>query len=215
MGRSFLATDRLYSYLLASQPPEHEQLRALRQFTATLPNARLQIAPEQAPFLAFLIRLVGARKVLELGTFTGYSTLAMALALPTDGELVTCDISEEWPAIGHPYWKRANVAHKVSVQIGPALYTLNKLKTKFDLIFIDANKSDYDAYYEAALRLARPGGLIIIDNTLFGGRVATQKCSEQTTRSIQSLNAKIAADARVDCVLLAVGDGMTLVRRMK
>src|SRR5690242_16400187 len=134
MGRSLLATDQLSSYLLASQPPEHEELRSLRESTAALPNARFQIAPEQAPFLAFLIRLIAARKVLELGTFTGYSTLAMALALPTDGELVTCDINEEWPAIGRPYWERANVGHKISLQIGPALDTLNKLTTTFDLV---------------------------------------------------------------------------------
>lgn len=217
MGRSLLATDQLYSYLLANQPPEHDELRKLREFTATLPNGRFQIAPEQAPFLAFLVRLIGARRVLELGTFTGYSTLAIALALPADGQLVTCDISKDWPAIGRQYWERANVNDKIAVRIGPACDTLDKLKadpaSKFDLVFIDANKTDYDSYYESAFLLVRLGGLIVLDNALFGGRVADRDSSEQTTRAIRALNAKIANDARVDRVLLAVGDGMTLVHR--
>jgi caffeoyl-CoA O-methyltransferase len=217
MGRSLLAADQLYSYLLASQPPEHEELRKLREFTATLPGARLQIAPEQAPFLAFLVRLIGARHVLEIGTFTGYSTLAMALALARPGRLLTAEINGEWPAIGRPYWERANVSDKIEVCLGPARDTLEILKVKsarqFDFVFIDANKEDYDNYYEAALSLIRPGGLIALDNILFSGRVAAPENSEQNTISIRKLNAKIAADSRVDRVVIAVGDGMTLVRR--
>ena len=159
MGRSLLATDQLYSYLLASQPPEHEELRKLREFTATLPNRRFQIAPEQAPFLAFLVRLIGARNVLELGTFTGYSTLAMALALPPDGQLMTCDISKEWPAIGRQYWERASVNNKITVCIGPACETLDKLKAdragKFDLVFVNANKTG--VFAREARRIDHPG----------------------------------------------------------
>lgn len=218
MGRSLLAADQLYSYLLANQPPEHDELRKLRDYTATLPNARFQIAPEEAPFLAFLIRLTAAREVLEIGTFTGYSALAMALALPGHGHLLTCEINKEWPAIGRPYWERANVHQKIEVRVGPALTTLAELKNEnaghFDFIFIDANKEDYDNYYEAALSLIRPGGLIALDNTLFGGRVAVPENLEQTTISIRALNAKVARDTRVDRVVLSIGDGMTLVRRL-
>jgi predicted O-methyltransferase YrrM len=216
MGRSLRAVDdRLYSYLLANQPPEHAEARKLRERTATMPNARLQITPEQGPLLAFLVRPIGARRVLEIGTFTGYSALVLALALPDDGCVLTCEVSEAWAAIGRPYWQRAGVVRKIDLRIGPALETLAKLKrsgTVFDFAFIDANKEDYERYYETALGLVRPGGLIVLDNTLWRGAVAVHEECDIGTVAIRKINEKIAADPRVDHVLVTVGDGMTLVR---
>jgi O-methyltransferase len=167
---------RLHAYLLANEPPEHEELRKLRERTATMPVARMQIAPEQGHFLAFLARPIGARRTLELGTFTGYSALAVALALPARGRVVTCDIDAEWVDIARPYWDRAGVADRIEVVVGQAGSTLQQMESggaeHFDLAFIDANKEQYDSYYESALRLVRPGGLIVMDNMLQHGRVA-------------------------------------------
>lgn len=209
--------DRLYAYLLASEPPEHEQLQQLRERTSRLPDARLQIAPEQGHFLSFLVRLIAARHILELGTFTGYSALAMALALPCDGRVVTCDVSEEWANVGRPYWRNAGVEEKIEVRIGPALKTLEVLENEpaglFDLAFIDADKKPYDEYYERTLRLVRPGGLIVLDNMFRQGRVANAEESDPDPASVRKLNAKIATDERVDRVILPICDGMTLVRR--
>jgi O-methyltransferase len=208
---------RLHAYLLANEPQEHEELRKLRERTGTIPLARMQIAPEQGHFLGFLGRLIGARRTLELGTFTGYSALAMALALPSSGRVVTCDINVEWVNIGRPYWDRAGVADKIEVMIGRALDTLKRLESEgaehFDLAFIDADKEQYDRYYESALRLVRPGGLIVLDNMLQHGRVADPNESHVDTVAVRKLNAKIAGDDRVDRVILPLGDGMTLVRR--
>ena len=208
--------DRLHEYLRAHQPPEHEQLKALRARTATLPDARMQITLEQGHFLGLLVRLIVARRVLEIGTFTGYSALAMALALPVDGRLITCDISEEWTRIARTYWQRAGVADKMDLRIAPALVTLAQLGREgglWDLVFIDADKIGYDAYYEAALRLVRPGGLIVLDNMLRRGRVADLCDNEADTAALRDMNTKIAADERVDRVLLPVASGMTLARR--
>ncbi len=215
MGYAIALDARLHAYLVSSEPPEHEELRKLRERTATMPNARLQIAPEQGHFLAFLVRLMGARRVLEIGTFTGYSALAMALALPADGCLVTCDVNEEWVDIGRPYWARAQVADKIDVRIGAALESLTSLAagdSAFDLVFIDASKDEYDAYYEKALMLVRQGGLIVLDNMLQNGRVADPADSGPRTVPIRALNDKISRDERVDRVVLPVGDGMTLAR---
>lgn len=215
MGRSITnLSDRLYAYLVANQPPEHEELRKLRECTAALPNARLQIAVEQGHLLAFLTKLIGARRILEIGTFTGYSALVFALALPADGLVVTCDINDEWVSVGRAHWERAQVAQKIDVRIGAARDTLAGLTSEdpFDLVFVDANKEDYDAYYEAALRLVRPGGMVVLDNTLFRGSVVLPDTDDARTKTIRDLNTKIASDTRADCVMLAVGDGMTLVR---
>lgn len=210
--------ERLRGYLLEIEPPEHDELRRLRETTGKLPLARFQIAPEQGHLLAFLVRLIGARQTLEIGTFTGYSTLAVALALPPGSRLVACEIDEKWISIGYPFWQRAGVAGKIDVKVGPAQETLGSLEQSgaadsFDFAFIDANKEDYDTYYEYALRLVRPAGVIALDNMFFRGSVVDPQDADPLVSSIRRLNAKIATDERVDRVVLPVGDGMTLVRR--
>jgi O-methyltransferase len=210
--------DRLYAYMLAHEPPEHLHLRALRECTQRMPRGRMQITLEQGHLLALLVRLIGARRVLEIGTFTGYSALAMALALPADGRVVACDISDEWTGVARTYWQRAGVADKIDLRVAPALTTLAQLEREgaldgFDLAFIDADKTGYDAYYEAALRMVRPGGLIVLDNMLRRGRVADPGDGEADTVALRNLNTKIAADDRVDRVLLPIASGMILARR--
>jgi len=219
MAEKFTRLDeRLYAYLLAHEPPEHEQLRALRQHTQNMPDARMQITPEQGHLLAFLIRLMGARRALEVGTFTGYSALAMALAMPAEGRIVACDINEQWTSIGGEHWQRAGVAGKIDVRIAPAVDTLTQLERdggtdRFDFAFIDADKPGYDTYYEHTLRLVRPGGLIVLDNMLRRGRVADPDESDADTVALRKLNTRIAGDDRVDRVLLPIASGMTLTRR--
>ena len=180
-----LLNDRVRDYLLANEPPEHEELCKLRELTQKRPDARFQISAEQGHFLALLVRLMDAGRLLEIGTYTGYSTLAMALSLPTDGRLVTCDLNEETVSVGRPHWARAGVAERIEVIIGPALATLAELERsiacRFDLAFIDADKPTYDRYYEFALRLVRPGGLIVLDNMLRRGEVADLECSDPFT----------------------------------
>ncbi len=210
--------DRLREYLLAIEPPEHDELRRLREATSHLPLAHLQIAPEQAHLLSFLVRLTGARQALELGTFTGYSALAVALALPPEGRLIACEIDERWISVGFPFWRRAGVAEKIEVKVGPAHATLRSLEEaggagSFDFAFIDANKEDYDSYYESSLRLVRTGGVIALDNMFFRGNVVDPHPSDPLLSTIRRLNAKIADDERIDRVVLPLGDGMTLVRR--
>jgi O-methyltransferase len=188
--------------------------RRLREETAKLPQAGMQISAHQGQQMALLARAVGARRVVEVGTFTGYSALCVAEALPPDGKLWCCDVSEEWTAIGRRYWKEAGVDGKIELTIGSALTTLDGLLAKglagqLDLAFIDANKNDYDAYYERCLTLLRRGGLILIDNVLWGGSVIDRDDKTADTQAIRALNAKLRADERVDLTLFAVGDGMT------
>jgi predicted O-methyltransferase YrrM len=208
----------LYAYLLDHQPPEHAALRALREATREMERAFMQISIDQGHFMALLLKLIRARRVLEIGTFTGYSALAMALALPRDGRVITCDINDEWVSIGRRYWEAAGAAGRIEVRLGPALETFAALESSsgresFDAVFIDADKDNYGGYYEASLRLVRRGGLIIVDNVLRFGRVIDADDLDAATVAIRELNNRIASDERVDCVMLPIGDGVTLVRR--
>ena len=220
MSRVTIGLDeRLNTYLAACGDREHPVAERLRASTAELPESSLQIAPEQGQLLGFLVRLIGAGTALEIGTFCGYSALWIALALPDDGRLIACDINEEWTAIGRRAWQEAGVADRIDLRIGPAADTMETLEddgwtARFDFIFIDADKGGYDAYYERALRLVRSGGLIVFDNMLRGGAVADPDDRSRTTGIIRTLNAKIAADIRVDKVLVPIGDGLTLVRKI-
>jgi predicted O-methyltransferase YrrM len=218
MTRASIGLDeRLNEYLVLSGSREDPVATRLRTDTAAMPNASMQIAAEQGQLLAMLVKLVGARRALEVGTFCGYSALWVALALPADGKLVACDINAEWTAIGKRYWNEAGVANKIDLRLGPASDTLATLEATeagtFDFAFIDADKGGYDDYYERALRLLRSGGVIVFDNVLWSGRVVDPSNRDADTRAIRALNAKIAGDARVDKVMLPVGDGMTVVRK--
>ena len=208
----------LHRYLLANSLREHPALERLREETATLPGAGMQIAPEQGQFMALLVELIGARRVLEIGCFTGYSALAMALALPPDGRLITLDTNPEPVEIGRRAWAAAGVADRIEVRIELALDSLNALLAEglagtFDLAFIDADKKSYDAYYERALRLVRGGGLILLDNVLWGGAVADPNDRERQTEALRELNAKLHRDERISLSMLPIGDGLTLARK--
>jgi caffeoyl-CoA O-methyltransferase len=208
-------TEPLYDYLLSVNRPLPDLLARLRAETAQLPMAGMQISVEQGRFMELLTQLLPAKKVLEVGVFTGYSALVVAQALPEEGRLIACDVSEEWTAIGRRYWQEAGVAHKIDLRIAPALRTLDGLLADgyagtFDFAFIDADKSNYDAYYERILQLLRPRGLIAIDNTLWGGRVADEIVQDEDTVALRALNAKLRDDPRVTLSVLPVGDGLTL-----
>ena len=208
--------DRLYEYLAAVSLREPDILAQLREETAALPNAGMQIAPDQGQFMALLVKLTGATKVLEVGVFTGYSSLSVALALPAQGRVTAFDISPEWTAVARRYWERAGVADKIDLRLGAAIDGMDALlkegKTEgtYDFAFIDADKENYDGYYERALRLLKPGGLLLIDNVLWGGRVADASADDADTVAIRALNLKIHADSRVDISLLPIADGLTL-----
>ncbi|MEL7356585.1 MAG: class I SAM-dependent methyltransferase [Cyanobacteria bacterium J06634_6] len=214
-NRSIELDDRLYEYLLAASLRESDVQAELRQVTAEHAQARMQISPEQGQFMALLVQLMGAQKTLEIGVFTGYSALTVAMALPEDGRMVACDVNEKDCAIALPYWEKANVAHKIDLRIAPALDTLDNLIANgesgtFDFSFIDADKSNYDNYYEKSLQLVRPGGLIAVDNTLWYGRVADPEVQDKRTKRIRALNEKVRDDKRVMMSLLPVGDGLLL-----
>jgi O-methyltransferase len=211
-------TDSLYEYVLSVSLREPESLRSLRAETSKLSEAEWQIAPEQGPFLALLVQLMGAKQCLEVGTFTGYSAAWVASVLPSDGKIICCDISETYAAIARKYWAIANVAGKIDLRVAPALDTLNELfvqgrRGSFDYAFIDADKSNYDIYYEKCLELLRPGGLIAIDNTLWDGKVADPKATDADTVAIRALNAKLFGDKRVSLSFLPFADGLTLARK--
>ncbi|HEX2543187.1 MAG TPA: class I SAM-dependent methyltransferase [Caldimonas sp.] len=209
--------DALYDYVVAHGVREHPALAALREATRLQPHAGMQIGPDQGQLLAMLTRVGGFRRAIEVGVFTGYSALCVALALPEDGTLLACDVSEDYTRVGQPFWAQAGVAHKIDLRIAPAIETLDAeigagAAGSYDFAFIDADKSSYDAYYERCLRLLRQGGLIALDNVLWGGSVA-RPAEDADTRALQALNDKIHADERVDIVLLPIGDGVTLARK--
>ncbi len=217
-SRTLSLDDTLYAYLLNHSLREPEPLRGLRDATASHARSRMQVSPEQGQFMRLLVELLDVRMALEVGTFTGYSALSVALALPPDGRLICCDVSEEFTAVGLPYWREAGVADKIDLRIAPATETLQSLidggmQESFDMIFIDADKENYDAYYELGLTLLKPGGLALIDNVLWSGRVADPANMSEDTVSVRALNEKIHADERVTMSLLPVGDGLTLARK--
>jgi caffeoyl-CoA O-methyltransferase len=209
--------DALVRYLMEQSIREHPAQVALRAATAGHPHAGMQISPDQGQFMALLIKLLGARRAIEIGVFTGYSALSVALALPEDGRLLACDISDEYTRVGRPYWQQAGVAHKIDLRLAPALETLDAQLAagaagSYDFAFIDADKTGYDAYYERCLQLLRPGGLIAVDNTLWSGSVA-RPAKDADTAALQQLNTKLHGDQRIDLSLLALGDGLTLARK--
>lgn len=215
MNKSTGLDHKLYAYLISVSLREPEILRRLREETASDPYAGMQIAPEQGQFMALLIRLMGASKILEIGVFTGYSSLCMALAMPPEGRMTACDISESWTSVARRYWAEAGVAERIDLRLGPALETLEALiaeghSATYDFAFIDADKQNYDGYYERTLELLRPSGLLLIDNVLWGGRVADERMDDADTRAIRAINEKIHQDPRVIMSLLPVADGLTL-----
>ncbi len=212
-------TSELLHYIRDVSLRDDEILRELRGETAGLPmGGVMQVMPEEGQFLAFLIRLVGARRVLEIGTFTGYSTLCMARALPPSGRVVTCDITETWLSIATPYWSRAGVEDRIDFRLGDATETLADLRRdpgpgSFDLVFVDADKANYQRYYEDGLDLVKSGGLVVLDNTLLSGRVVDASAQDLGTVAMRDLNAVLHADERVDMSMLTMADGITLVRK--
>lgn len=210
--------DALYDYVIDTTLRDDDLLRRLREETGKLQWGRMQVAPDQGQLMAMLVKLIGARRAIEIGVFTGYSGLCVARALPEDGHLVACDVSEEWTAVARRYWKEAGVADKIDLRLAPAVETLDRLLAEggagtYDFAFIDADKTNYDAYYERCLRLLRPGGLITVDNVLWGGAVIDDSDQSEDTEAIRALNAKAGGDDRVDVVILPVGDGLTLARK--
>ena len=211
-------TERLHAYLLAHSLRETPLQKELREVTAQLEMRRMQIAPEQGQFMALLVELIGARRILEVGTFTGYSALSMAQAMPADGRLLCCDVSEAWTRIAQTFWQRAGVDDRIELRLGPALETLDQLRANgadgtFDLVFVDADKTNYPSYLERSLALLRPGGLLMFDNTLWSGAVADPQNMEDDTVAIRELNDALLRDERVTISLVPVGDGLTLARK--
>jgi predicted O-methyltransferase YrrM len=216
--RSITLDDDLYRYLCDVSLREPDVLRRLREVTSGLAEANMQISPEQGQLMALLARLIDARRYLEIGVFTGYSSLAVALALPEDGRVVACDVSPEWTRIAQRYWQEGGVAHKIDLRLAPAADTLRALEREgwagqFDLAFIDADKGGYLDYYEHTLRLLRTGGLLLVDNTLWSGRVADPADDSPDTRAIRAFNEALRDDVRIDLSLLPVADGLTLARK--
>jgi predicted O-methyltransferase YrrM len=217
--RTLNLTDRLYQYLQDTSLRESVVQKSLRAATQSMQWSQMQISPEQGQFMAFLVKLIGARKCLEIGVFTGYSALSVAQALPPDGKIIACDINQEWTDMAREYWRAANVENKIDLRIAPAVDTLQALydqgaQSSFDFAFIDADKSHYDRYYEMTLGLLRSGGVMALDNTLWGGDVADIRVQDADTCAIRELNKKLLQDRRVDLSLLPVADGLTLLRKL-
>ena len=213
--RTIPLSDNLYKYLLSISLREPSILKRLREETASYPNASMQIAPEQGQFMGLLVTLMGARHVLELGTFTGYSSLCMAMALPQHGRIVTCDANKEWTAVARRYWHEAGVESRIELRLGPAMDSLDKLlaegqERRFDLVFIDADKDNYLGYYEYSLKLLRPGGLLLVDNVLWSGKVIEPDIQDNDTKAIRALNEYLKKDKRISLSVLPLADGLAL-----
>jgi predicted O-methyltransferase YrrM len=217
-NQTIMVTESIYQYLLAVSLRETPLLSELRKETAQLSSHEMQIAPEQGQFMALLVELIGAKKTLEVGVYTGYSALSVALALPPDGKIVACDINPEWTQIARNYWDRAGVSDKIKLYLAPAEETLNQLiengeAGSFDFAFIDADKRNYENYYERALTLLRQGGLVAVDNTLWGGDLVDFTNNDKDTMALRAFNKKLLADPRVTISLVPIGDGLTLARK--
>ena len=218
-NKTICITEELYEYMLSVSLREPAVLHELRRETALDEHSNMQISPEQGQFMALLVRLLGARKTLDIGVYTGYSSLCIGLALPRDGRVIACDLNPEWTDTAKRYWRKAGVADKIELRLAPAQQTLEDLLAEkaaaaFDFAFIDADKKNYDMYYEYCLELSRPGGLIAIDNVLWDGAVADETVNDVDTMAIRSLNNKIHADPRVEISLVPIADGLTLARKM-
>ncbi len=214
-NKSISMPDALYEYTIENWLREPEILRQLREETRTLPNHNMQISPDQGQLMGVLAKLIGAKNYLEIGVFTGYSSLSVALALPTDGKVVACDVSEEFTSVARRYWKKAGVESKIDLRLGEGVETLDVLiheGRSFDMAFIDADKPNYLNYYERCLRLVRPGGLILIDNVLWDGKVAEVEDVEENTEVIRGVNRVLLGDERVDLALIPIADGLTVAR---
>ncbi len=214
-NRTISMSDQLYDYLLLSSLREPDILRRLRVETAPYPHSMMQTAPEQGQFMALLLQIIGAVNTIELGVYTGYSSLWTAMALPTQGRIIACDINEEWTSMARRYWQEAGVAEKVDLRLAPAIETLDALLEAgkhgtFDFVFIDADKENYDPYYERSLELLRPGGLIAVDNVLWSGRVADPQARDDATLAIRAFNLKLRDDDRIKLSLVPIADGLTL-----
>jgi caffeoyl-CoA O-methyltransferase len=217
-SRTIRIDDRLYEYLIAHSVRDLPVLAELRAETAKMPNALMQISAEQGQFMGLLVELIGARRTIEVGTFTGYSALAVALALPADGRVIACDVSEEFTSVARRYWAKAGVANKIDLRLAPAKETLDKLLAageagRFDFAFIDADKENYVGYFERCLKLLRTGGLIAVDNVLWDGKVANPAVDDKDTRAIRVLNDQLKTDQRVSLSMVPIGDGLTLARK--
>ncbi len=211
--------DELYHYMLSVSLREAEVLRLLREETAQEPMAMMQISPEQGQFMALLVKLIGAKHIIEIGTFTGYSSLVMALASSSDAKIVACDVSEEWTSMARRYWRQAGVDHKIDLRLAPAVNTLDALiaaggEARYDFVFIDADKTNYQTYYEKSLVLLRAGGLIAVDNVLWGGSVIDPDKQDEDTVAIRRFNDKLLTDSRVDISLVPIADGLALARKI-
>jgi predicted O-methyltransferase YrrM len=217
-SRTMCLSEELYEYMKRVSLREPDILRRLREETARDPMHMMQISPEQGQFMALLVRLMGATRTLEVGVYTGYSSVCVGMALPENGRVIACDISREWTSVARRYWQEAGLTHKIDLRLAPALQTLAELMEKgesetFDFAFIDADKENYGGYYEGCLMLLRSGGVLAIDNVFWSGKVAEKGISDEATRSIRALNEKIHLDERVDPSMLPIGDGLTLVRK--
>jgi caffeoyl-CoA O-methyltransferase len=214
-NRTITMTDPLYEYYAGISLRESDLQRRLREETAQLPNSSMQVAPEQGQFLALLVQMLRAKRTLEVGVFTGYSSLATAQALPEDGRIIACDVNRDWTTIARRYWREAGIEHKIDLRLGPAVETLDKLIAdgeagSFDFAFIDADKANYDNYYERALVLLRPAGLVAIDNVLWHGKTIDPSIQDADTVAIRAINAKLQQDQRVSTSLVPIGDGIML-----